>query len=90
MLVFPSYGWFKNNLDDKLSEFVSNYTNGLKVKKIKRKVIHDFSHFRLQLELYYVEINHLKIDKGKWLDIEGTREKLPSLMRKVMDNVLLN
>ncbi len=80
MLSFPSSIWVKDKKsisNDKLFE------NLIKNKKIKNHIHHTFSHFKLILNVYDINIDY-KIDiEGQWIDLDEAIGQLPSLMKKV-------
>ncbi len=80
MLSFPSSLWVtdKNNIpNSKL------YKNLIENEKIKNYVQHTFSHFKLILNIYEIDIRS-KIDiEGEWINLDDAIEQLPSLMKKV-------
>ena len=80
MLSFPSSLWVtdKNNIpNNKL------YKNLIENEKIKNYVQHTFSHFKLILNIYEINIRS-KIDiEGEWINLDDALEQLPSLMKKV-------
>ena len=57
-------------------------------KIIKDKVLHSFSHFQLELLIYYKKDYKFNNIKGKWLKIDEARPQLSSLMRKVLDKFI--
>ena len=80
MLSFPSSLWVndKNNIpNSKL------YKNLIENENIKNYVQHTFSHFKLILNIYEINIRS-KIDiEGEWINLDDALEQLPSLMKKV-------
>ena len=84
MLSFPSSLWVKDKKNIPNSKL---YKNLIKNKNIKNYVQHTFSHFKLILNIYEINIRN-KIDiEGEWINLEDALEQLPSLMKKVA-NVL--
>ena len=48
MLEFPSYNWSKNKINENDKKILSIKN----IKKLNKKVIHEFSHFKLKLTVY--------------------------------------
>ena len=62
------------------------------VKKIEKKLIrrdnfiYSFSHFDLNLEIFYKEIRKIDYPKNKWLNINKySNSQLPTVMKKVLE-----
>ena len=54
-------------------------------------VIHQFTHFKLELEIVTAEVENLKFDSSKYLEIESENfdlMTLPTLMRKVYSQAI--
>ena len=80
MLSFPSSLWVldKNNIpNNKL------FKNFIKNKNIKNYVHHTFSHFKLILNIYDININSKMNMEGEWINLNDSLEQLPTLMKKV-------
>ena len=80
MLSFPSSLWVedKNNIpnDNILKNFILH-------ANIKNCVHHTFSHFKLILNIYEINIDEEINIEGEWIKREDAIHQLPSLMKKV-------
>ena len=87
MLEFPSYNWSKNKINENDKKILSIKN----IKKLNKKVIHEFSHFKLKLTVYEKnKFNKNKID-GMWVGIDEINELgLPTLMKKVYQQMMKN
>ena len=85
MLEFPSYNWSKNKINENDKKILSIKNT----KKLNKKVMHEFSHFKLILTVYEKnKFNKNSID-GMWIGIDEINELgLPTLMKKVYQQVL--
>jgi A/G-specific adenine glycosylase len=80
MLSFPSSLWVedKNNIpNDNIFKNFILHTN------IKNCVHHTFSHFKLILNIYEINIDEEITIEGEWIKREDAIYQLPSLMKKV-------
>ena len=85
MLSFPSYGWFYTDQDAILKKRINAYVKNLSFKKNKKTMIfHEFSHFKLNLKIYYAETYNLDLENGIWIHVDVAKDKLPTLMKKVI------
>ena len=84
MLSFPTSTW----MDDSKLLIKETIFNLSEFKIIKDKVLHSFSHFQLELLIYYKKDYKFNNIKGKWLKIDEARPQLSSLMRKVLDKFI--
>ena len=79
LLGFPTTKWdLKKN--DPTVPFKANWTY------TKRVVTHQFSHFKLELEIVLGETENIRFDNSKYLAVELRKFdflSLPTLMRKV-------
>jgi A/G-specific adenine glycosylase len=87
MLEFPSYNWSKNKINENDKKILSIKN----IKKLNKKVIHEFSHFKLKLTVYEKnKFNKNRID-GMWVGIDEINELgLPTLMKKVYQQMMKN
>ena len=87
MLEFPSYNWSKNKINENDKKILSIKN----IKKLNKKVIHEFSHFKLKLTVYEKnKFNKNNID-GMWVGIDEINELgLPTLMKKVYQQMMKN
>ena len=87
MLEFPSYNWSKNKINENDKKILSIKN----IKKLNKKVIHEFSHFKLKLTVYEKnKFNKNSID-GMWVGIDEINELgLPTLMKKVYQQMMKN
>ena len=85
MLEFPSYNWSKNKINENDKKILSIKNT----KKLNKKVMHEFSHFKLILTVYEKnKFNKNSID-GMWVGIDEINELgLPTLMKKVYQQVI--
>ena len=85
MLEFPSYNWSKNKINGNDKKILSIKNT----KKLNKKVMHEFSHFKLILTVYEKnKFNKNSID-GMWVGIDEINELgLPTLMKKVYRQVI--
>ena len=80
MLSFPSSLWVedkKNIPNDKIFENFIIHSN------IKNCIHHTFSHFKLILNVYEINIDKEINIEGEWINREDAIYQLPSLMKKV-------
>ena len=87
MLEFPSYNWSKNKINENDKKILSIKN----IKKLNKKIIHEFSHFKLKLTVYEKnKFNKNRID-GMWVGIDEINELgLPTLMKKVYQQMMKN
>ena len=90
MLLFPTYGWLKNSHEDYLKKKILKCIKKLNNKKYKKTIFHEFSHFKLELKIYYLEANSLQLSYGEWISADRARRQLPTLMKKVADEIIDN
>ena len=65
------------------------------VKKIEKKLIrrdnfiYSFSHFDLNLEIFFKEIRKIDYPKNKWLNIyKYSNSQLPTVMKKIVEKTI--
>lgn len=85
MLEFPSYNWSKHRINENDKKILSLKN----AKKLKKKVTHEFSHFKLILTIYEKnKFNKSNLD-GMWVNISEIKNLgLPTLMKKVYQKVI--
>ena len=83
MLEVPNDPWVNNRyllLRDKKLKL-----NGKKFIKMKEKLIYSFSHFNLEVEIYYTKLNKIKIIKHHWLSLSKINNiGMPTVMKKIV------
>jgi len=88
MLLFPTYGWLHSEHDDYVKSMIEIFLRNINRIISKNVVRHEFSHFKLELEVYYIETRFPQINHGEWLKTKQAGKQLPSVMKKVLDNIL--
>ena len=84
MLEFPSYNWSKNKINNNDKKILSIKNT----KKLDKKIMHEFSHFKLLLTVYEINKFNKKSIDGMWVGIDDINQLgLPTLMRKVYHQV---
>ena len=87
MLLFPTYGWLHSDHDDYVKSMIEKFIRSINRMLFKNIVRHEFSHFKLELEVYYIESRFPQITHGEWLETKQAGKQLPSVMKKVLDNI---
>ena len=87
MLLFPTYGWLHSDHDDYVKSMIEKFIKNINRILSKNVVRHEFSHFKLELEVYYIETRFPQITHGEWLKTKQAGKQLPSVMKKVLDNI---
>tara|TARA_B100001013_G_C24394617_1_gene357488 strand:- start:164 stop:646 length:483 start_codon:yes stop_codon:yes gene_type:complete len=87
MLLFPTYGWLHSDHDDYVKSMIEKFIKNINRILSKNVVRHEFSHFKLELEVYYIETRFPQIAHGEWLKTKQAGKQLPSVMKKVLDNI---
>jgi A/G-specific adenine glycosylase len=84
LLGFPSTRWaVEKNVPAVPFKANWTYTNKL--------VVHQFTHFKLELEIVTAEVENPKFDSSKYLEVESENfdlMTLPTLMRKVYSQAI--
>ena len=87
MLLFPTYGWLHSDHDDYVKSMIEKFIKNINRILSKNVVRHEFSHFKLELEVYYIETRFPQITHGEWLKTKQAGKQLPSVMKKVLANI---
>ena len=83
MLEVPNDKWVTNKkllIKDKTAKLVS-----IKFSKIIKEFIYSFSHFDLNVEIFYTSIKKRKIENHFWISLNKVVDLgMPTLMKKIM------
>ena len=83
MLEMPTSNWNKNKRlikQDKVKKLIKN-----KFKKINCNFFYSFSHFDLNVEIFYVKTNKIKIKDYFWYKKNKIlNSEFPTIMKKIM------
>ena len=77
----------KNQFKDKKNLVTDNFIKScsLKLFKLKEKMIYSFSHFDLDVEVYYAKVKKTKFKKTQWLSLNKINNSgLPTVMKKIV------
>ncbi len=87
MLEVPNGKWLRSSIN-------KNYINRNKplniiFKKLESSVNYSFSHFDLNIKIYFAKSNKTKIENGKWYSLKKINSiELPTVMKKIVQVVL--
>ena len=83
MIEVPNDLWVKDR--KKLTRINLIKSFSIKLFKLKNKIIYSFSHFNLDIEVYFANVKKTKFKKYQWLSLTKIDNSgLPTVMKKIV------
>ena len=82
---------FSITFTQRLINFSNNLIKSFSMKlfKLKEKIIYSFSHFDLNIEVYFAKVIKIKFKNYQWLSLTKIDNSgLPTVMRKIVNKYI--
>ena len=83
MMEVPNDAWVKNRKNLVRDNLVKSFS--IKLLKLKEKIIYSFSHFDLDIKMYFAKVKKTNSKNYQWLSLTKIDNSgLPTIMRKII------
>ena len=83
MIEVPNDNWVKNKKDLVKDNLVKLFLENL--IRLNKKIIYSFSHFNLEVEIYYIKVRKTKYENHQWLALKKIdKSGMPTIMKKII------
>ena len=83
MIEVPNDAWVKYKKNLVRDNLIKSFSK--KLLKLNKKIVYSFSHFDLEVEIYFLKVKKTKFINYQWLSLKKINNSgLPTVMKKIV------